>query len=216
MKHRKVETMDTIDTTEPIRAERVPRGTEQATKSPVPFPRKVVGILVIGLLLTSLAFAYEIGTQSGGAQAPAGPGAVADFVNLTVEINATTGAPQYVPANFSVVAGTVAITIHDTDSPANWTACMCAVTGTVGLEEWVNGTRYHTVPSSNVAHTFSIPALHLNVLSPGGGSTVFFQVVFPAGTYTWYCMAPCGSSSNGYSGFPMGTPGYMEGSVAAG
>lgn len=204
--------MEAIDTTEPMRSESSPGGKGTPRRNDVPFPRKAVGILIAGLILTSLAFAYEVGTQSGGAQPPsAGGGAVTDFVNLTVEINPTTGAPQYVPANFSVPAGMVAISIYDTDSPMAWTACMCAVTGTVGAQEWVNGTPYQTVPNTNVAHTFSIPALHLNVLSPGGGSTVFFQAVLPAGTYTWYCMAPCGA--NEYSGFPMGTPGYMEGSI---
>ena len=191
-----------------------PNRPPPAEAGTAPFPRMVVGILLVGLVLTSLAFAYEVGSQAGGAQGPGTPTGIADYLNLTVAINATTGAPQYVPANFTIPAGLVAVTIHDTDSPMNWSSCLCAVTGTVGGVAWWNGTPWHTVPSSNVAHTFSIPSLHLNVLSPGGGSTVFFQAVFPAGTYTWYCMAPCGS--NQYTGFPMGTPGYMEGTVTVG
>lgn len=157
-----------------------------------------------------MALAYEMGVQAGPSDPPAGQARVADYVNLTIEINATTGAPQYVPANFSVSAGLVAITIHDEDSPMEWSACACNVTGTVGNVEWFNGTPQAVVPDTNVAHTFSIPELALNVLSPGG-STVFFEAILPAGTFTWYCMAPCGS--DGYTGFPMGTPGYMEGTI---
>ena len=181
--------------------------------SPSPtFPRKAAIVLVVALVISLVALGYEFGIQSTGTSpsTPATPTTVAAYVNLTVIVNATNGAPQYVPANFTIPAGLVAVTIQDQDSPMNWSQCGCVVGGTIGNTEWVNGTSYHVVPDSNVAHTFTIPKLGINVLSPGG-STVFFEAVFPAGTYTWYCMATCGS--NGETGFPMGTPGWMEGTI---
>ncbi len=189
-----------------------------------PFPRKVAVGLVVALMLTLTALGYELGAQSTGATSTqtSNP-SIVDYVNLTIQINSTTGAPQYVPANFSVPAGLVAFTINDEDIPMNWSTpspsnynstCPCNVTGTLGNVEWLNGTPYSVMPSSNVAHTFDIPQLGLNVLSPGGNTTVFFEAVFQPGTYTWMCMAPCGS--DGFSGFPMGTPGYMEGTITVG
>ena len=176
-----------------------------------PFPRKAAAALVVALILTSLALSYELGAQSGGSSRPTNlPASIVDYVNITVRINATTGAPQFVPANFTVRAGLVAITIVDEDFPVAFPGCSCNVTGTVGNVEWLNGTAHPALPDSNVAHTFSVQGLGLNVLSPGN-STVFFEAVFSAGTYLWMCMAPCGS--NGFTGFPMGTPGYMQGTI---
>jgi hypothetical protein len=181
-----------------------------------PFPYKIAIGLVVALMVTLAGLGYELGALSAAPAPSPSPTAnpvIADYVNLTVQLNATTGAPQYVPANFSVPAGLIAISIDDEDSVMPLPACPCNVTGTVGNVEWLNGTPYSVVPNSNVAHTFTIPQLGLNVLSPGG-STVFFEAVFQPGTYTWYCMAPCGS--NGDTGFPMGTPGYMEGMITVG
>ena len=180
------------------------------------FPRKAAIVLVVALVISLMALGYEFGIQStSSSSTPSAttPTTVAGYVNLTVIVNATNGAPQYVPANFTIPAGLVAVTIQDQDSPMNWSQCGCVVGGTIGNTEWVNGTPYHVVSDSNVAHTFTIPKLGINVLSPGG-TTVFFEAVFPAGTYTWYCMAPCGS--NGETGFPMGTPGWMEGTITVG
>ena len=178
-----------------------------------PFPRLAAIILAVGLIAATVVFSYQLGAGSTSGTSPSPPGTIVSYVNLTVQINATNGAPQFVPANFSVPAGLVAITIADQDDAVSWDQCGCNVSGTVGGVEWLNGTPYRAISTSNVAHTFTIGALGLNVLSPGG-QTVFFEVDFPAGTYTWTCLAPCGS--DGYSGFPMGTLGWMEGTVTVG
>ncbi len=133
------------------------------------------------------------------------------YLNLTIELNNITGAPQYVPANFTVPTGRVVITIVDEDSPVAWPACTCEVTGTVGASELLNGTALSQVNPANVAHTFTIAPLGLNVVSPGGSTVSFAVDLTTPGEYTWFCMAPCGS--NGYTGFPMGVPGYMTGTM---
>lgn len=185
----------------------------KASPARPPFPRTAAILLALGLIVAVCALSYQLGTASSAGTPAAPSGGVVDYVNLTVVINASNGAPQYLPANFSVKAGLVAITIVDEDDAVAWSGCSCNVTGTVGGVEWLNGSPYHVMPSSNVAHTFTVGSLGLNVLSPGG-QTVFFEAEFPAGTYTWTCMAPCGS--DGYAGFPMGTPGYMTGTITAG
>lgn len=152
-----------------------------------------------------------IGVQLASPPSEARAGTVS-YLNLTIAVNSTTGWPQYSPANFSLPSGTVEVTIADHDMPMSWTGCACEVTGTVGGVETVNGAAESVVPSSNVAHTFTIGAFGLNVLSPGG-SVVTFSLDLPsAGTYVRYCMAPCGGGDP-YGSPPMGTPGYMTGTM---
>lgn len=164
----------------------------------------VVGSLIgLGLLPSG-------GRGASPVPAPSGSGGTA-YMYLTVQINPQNGMPQYSPANFTIPTGEVRFEIIDYDAPATWTGCTCQVTGTVGGTEEVNGTSYAVVPDQNVAHTFSIPALGLNVLSPGRSTVTFTWNVTQGGSFTWYCESPCGS--NGSTGAPMGVPGYMSGTV---
>ncbi|MEM0128813.1 MAG: hypothetical protein QXG65_01415 [Thermoplasmata archaeon] len=172
-----------------------------------------VGMVVAVVAVVGVA----VGFGSAAALAPpaASPGTSSPaipthYVNLTIVINTTNGAPQFVPANVTVPAGRVVFRIVDHDSPSAWAGCGCVVSGTIGSVEWINGTAYHVVPNRNVAHTFTDPRLNLNVLSPGD-STVTFSTIVAPGTYPWWCMAPCGS--DGMMGFPMDVPGYMAGTI---
>ncbi|EQD62823.1 hypothetical protein B1A_09406, partial [mine drainage metagenome] len=130
---------------------------------------------------------------------------------LAIVINPENGMPQYTPANFTVPTGLVVVTINDTDSPMNWSGCLCRVQGTVHGVEYLNQTPYALFPSTNVAHTFTVPALGLNVPSPGQSVVTFTLDLLNPGEFTWFCMAPCGS--HGATGAPMGTPGYMTGTM---
>lgn len=164
----------------------------------------IVTMMVVWTGLIAGAGAHTGAAPSDDSAAPAN-------MYLTVQVNPDNGMPQYAPSNFTVEQGLVIFTISDYDSVEPWAACPCNVTGTVGNVESINGTTVSEVPSSNAAHTFTIAALGLNVVSPGN-STVTFEVDFThAGTYVWTCLAPCGSS--GYSGAPMGQPGYMSGTI---
>jgi hypothetical protein len=135
------------------------------------------------------------------------------YVNLTVSINATTGWPQYTPANFSVSEGRVVLTIVDHDAPMNWSACDCRVAGTVGSVEYVNGTPETEVGSANVAHTFSVGPLGINILSPGASVVTATLELDQTGTFEWNCLAPCGAGSDPYDSPPMGAAGYMSGTM---
>ncbi len=164
-----------------------------------------LGVVVLLVVWTGLTVGAGTGTASGSSSPPAPA-----HMYLTVQINPVTGTPQYSPANFTVPAGEVIFTIIDYDSPMAWSACPCNVSGTVGGTETVNGTSLTAVPNTNAAHTFTITSLNVNVVSPGSSTTTFTLQLSP-GTYHWVCLAPCGA--NGYSGAPMGVPGWMAGTM---
>ncbi|MCI4325360.1 MAG: hypothetical protein L3K00_05735 [Thermoplasmata archaeon] len=178
--------------------------------------RELVTLFVVGTLV-SLGFGFGLVLAipvpaSNSTAAPPGP---TSYVNLTVSINPLNGWPQYSPANFTIPAGTVVFTIVDNDSPMNWTACPCPVRGTVGGTELLNGTPMTSIPSANVAHTFNIPALGVQVLSPGQSTVQFSVAVSQPGEYIWYCFAPCGTGMDPYNSPPMDVAGYMTGTMTA-
>jgi hypothetical protein len=93
------------------------------------------------------------------------------------------------------------------------------VQGTVGGVAYADGKAYTSLDRTRIAHTFSVPALHLNVPIPGASAsgkryvTVTFRVrTGSAGVYAWRCMAPCGEGQDGQSG-PMADENYMRGTL---
>lgn len=73
-------------------------------------------------------------------------------------------------------------------------------------------TTYQSLDPKDVAHTFTIEKLKVNVPLPVSSIVTFsFQTGAP-GTYAWMCMAPCGDEPQGYGG-AMARPGYMQGSL---
>lgn len=165
-------------------------------------------VLVGGAALMSQAPSGASTTPSAASGAP-----TVGYLNLTIVINATNGLPQYTPANFSVPRGEVKVTIIDQDLAEAWSTCPCLVTGTVGNSESVNGSLpVSSVPTFNVAHTFTVPSLGVNVYSPGGSTVSFTLSLNQAGQFDWFCEAPCGS--DGLTGAPMGIPGFMAGTLS--
>jgi hypothetical protein len=93
------------------------------------------------------------------------------------------------------------------------------VAGTVGGVAFVDGKAYTSLNLTKIAHTFTAPALQLNVPIPGFSSsgkrfvTVTFRVrTGSAGVYAWRCMAPCGDGQDGQAG-PMDDESYMRGAL---
>jgi hypothetical protein len=171
-------------------------------------------LAVIAVLVVLGCFGAAYAGSAAAPSAPAattGSGSPTSYMYLTIVINPNTGMPQYSPSNFTVPAGTVVFTIVDQDAAVNWSACQCNVSGTVGGTETLNGTALSEVNASNAAHTFSIPSLGVNVISPGNSTITFTLDLNQTGPFSWYCEAPCGSA--GYMGAPMGVPGYMTGTM---
>ena len=138
------------------------------------------------------------------------------YENLTININPVNGWPQYSPANFTVPAGQVVFTITDHDLPMSWAPCPCVVSGTTNNLETVNGTPEHLITTTNVAHSFTISRLGLDVYTPGQSVVQFTVDLVNNGTFVWFCIVPCGTGSNPYTTPPMGTPGYMTGTMTVG
>jgi hypothetical protein len=57
-----------------------------------------------------------------------------------------------------------------------------------------------------LAHTFSVPALNLNIPVEVSSTMVAFFTINQPGTYTWQCLTLCGSAA-------MSSPGWMTGSL---
>ena len=138
-----------------------------------------------------------------------------------------------VPTNSAV---TVTMRQYDTGGTPN-NAYFAKVIGTVNDTISVNGVTKTSVPTDNVAHTFTLraiagnaPTLFLNVpfpaVSDSAPNTVHIgHGVYPApnvvtftfitkgkGVYMWNCEYPCGGSVAGFGG-AMGTYGYMSGTL---
>ena len=79
----------------------------------------------------------------------------------------------------------------------------------------VNGGQTVTsVPAVDIAHTFTIPQLGINIPVPISSTVTAFIKIDKAGTYTWFCETVCGSGTTGLEG-AMSTSGWMMGDVVA-
>ena len=70
------------------------------------------------------------------------------------------------------------------------------------------GQTLSSVPMDEVAHTFTVPSLKLNIPVPLSSTVVAYFTVAKAGTYLWFCETACGDAA-------MSTPGWMLGSLVA-
>ena len=135
-------------------------------------------------------------------------------------------------ANISLPANTlIQVTIVSYDTPtAGSTTQEGKVNGTVGGNMYlINGTvasmsdtsmvqmspwggNVTSVPASQLAHTFSVPQLGINIPVVGGSEEIaYFEIKHP-GVYTWVCLTPCGLGPMGTAG-AMSTNGWMTGQI---
>jgi hypothetical protein len=186
----------------------VPVGWTGTLSTRTLFTYFIAGTLISLGVGVGLIVAFPLQPASSGPPLVTGP---AQYVNLSVNI-APNGWPQYSPANFTIHTGEVVFTIVDNDSPMNWSGCPCAVLGTVGGVEFVNGTPVHIV-SGNVAHSFNVPDLNLAIYSPGAATTQFTVDISRTGEFVWFCVVPCGVGADPYNTPPMNVLGYMTGTI---
>ena len=130
--------------------------------------------------------------------------------------------PAYAPSNLTVPANSlVTLTIRNFDlgdTPLPPASPYSVVQGTQGSPT-MDGQPYVALDPAQVAHTFTIPALHLSVPIPGDAApgAAFVTVTFTfrtgaAGVYMWQCFDPCGLGPGGFTG-PMDSMGYMMGNL---
>lgn len=175
----------------------------------------VVAVGVLFLLIGLIGGAMMARTGSSPAATPG-----TARVYLSVAYNPYTGLDEYFPANFTVPANVpVIITITNYDNGTNTVpADYATVRGTVGGTETVTDATaadktVTSVPTTEVAHTFTIMSggMNVNVPIPAAQGTtptvVTFSLQFSlAGLINWHCMAPC-------DGRAMSTPGFMTGTI---
>lgn len=147
------------------------------------------------------------------------------MVIQTGKMDGRPGWPRYTHASWSVRKDDTVIlritSYDDGTAPLSGAQTMYdRVQGTLGATETIDGRPVSSVPNNDVAHTFTVVGLGLNLPIPaaptGGSVTVVARFVAGrAGTFVWQCYAPCGSGPNSMGG-AMSTMGWMEGSVRVG
>jgi len=131
--------------------------------------------------------------------------------------------PGYSPNTLVVPANSlVTVTLRDDDmgdTPLPKGSPFTTVQGVVGGVAYADGHAYTALAPEKVAHTFTIPQLHVNVPLPGdtttgkaNGVVTFTFRTGAAGSYSFQCFDPCGTGANGWEG-PMVTRGYMRGTL---
>jgi heme/copper-type cytochrome/quinol oxidase subunit 2 len=76
----------------------------------------------------------------------------------------------------------------------------------------VGGQQVSSINPSNIAHTFSIPELNVNLPIPPSSVVTAYLTLNDTGTFTWACLTGCGYGIMGTMG-AMSTSGWMEGSL---
>ncbi len=171
---------------------------------------------------------------TGSSSVLAASHAETDHINLIGKIDADMGAPgtftgkdswpAMAPADIHVKAGAlVVLTISEYDDMVTPVARLSPFLTVVGGTETVNGKRVTSVGNNEIAHTFTIPSLGINVPLPVAGMdgsmgsmgdpTIVrftFRAPSAAGTYQWLCVTPCGGDPDGVGG-AMHTDGWMRG-----
>ena len=207
-------------------------------------------VVVVGLVVAAVAVYLTPGV----------PGGVVDFtraqpagspVNLTAQTFGTIGFGPHPTWVSYMVKSPSGGWVHSTDweLPANTVINMTVqqfdsgsplrnqvwgqVTGTTGNTASLNGTPfsvYNSYTGNGVGHTFTVPALGLDVplvgvsatstnicgQAPCGTSSVHNTITFSfrtpgPGNYPWQCFVPCGVGYLYGNGGPMSTQGYMGG-----
>lgn len=147
-------------------------------------------------------------------------------VNLSIIINHPgydEDWPAYAPSTVVVPTNSlVTVTIRNYDlgdAALPKGSPFSTVQGMVGGVAYADGHAYSSLTPDKVAHTFTVPQIKLNVPVPGDTATgkSYVEVHFTfrtgaTGSYTFECLAPCGTGDTGWQG-PMVTKGYMLGTL---
>jgi len=128
-------------------------------------------------------------------------------IDLTI-VNYDDGNANLTSPNYANVQGTVGGTITyvsngNVNSTQGSNGIVVSAPQTVG-----------SVPAADIAHTFTIPSLGINIPVPVSSTVTASIKIDKAGTYIWFCETICGSGTTGLEG-AMSTQGWMTGDVVA-
>ena len=193
---------------------------------------KHLRLIGVGLIAGAVAVtASACGGSTAGTPAPKAAALVAPkTVNIEMigKIDASKGPvgtftskehwPAMAPSDLTFAKGdNVVLTIKEYDNAPTALPAGSPYNAVAGGTMTLDGAAATTVSNENIAHTFSIPELGINVplaKAPEGGvsTTVFTFKVDKAGTYSWRCFTPCGGDPKGMGG-SMATKGWMQGNL---
>lgn len=191
----------------------------------------VVGVpAVVGMSVASVSFAAA--ARPAKMHATAAHSVHESLVLLADAMAGKDGWPEYVGGSKIIWPknSTITLTIYaydDMTTPLTKALRIYDhVRGTVGGNERIDGKAATKVANSDIAHTFTVNGIGLNLPIPEAPKwkqgTLRAPVVVTAtfhtgkaGTYTWQCYAPCGTGKGGTAG-SMTKPGYMTGKVVVG
>ena len=124
---------------------------------------------------------------------------------LTI-VNYDDGNASLLDAQYATVQGTVngTITYVNNDN----------VNSTYGGNGIVlnGGQTVTSVPPDMIAHTFTIPSLHINIPVPVSSTVTAYLKITTTGSFQWMCETACGAGPAGTLA-AMDTPGWMTGDV---
>ena len=124
-----------------------------------------------------------------------------------VIINYDDGAADLTDPKYESVTGTVnnqMALVNNTKINSTMTASGIEVRGAETVS---------SLPTDEIAHTFTIPSLGINIPIGTSSTVVSYLTLNTPGEYTWFCMTACGGGADGLGG-AMSTPGWMTGSLA--
>lgn len=155
------------------------------------------------------------------------------YASLTIVTGDMTGKadwPAYIPSAITLPAySTVVVTITNFDDATplpKGSEIYAQVSGTVGNSMAVTPIDAKNPNSSSgptqqltsldpnqVSHTFTSPALGINVpVAPHSRVTFTIKTGAP-GSFTWRCFDPCGTGSTGWTGPMSAQASYMQGTI---
>jgi hypothetical protein len=190
-------------------------------------------MLVAGLIVGAVAVAASAcgGSSSTNSSAPAATTAASPKtvnIDLIGKIDTDTGPagtftskehwPAMAPSDLKFTKGdNVVLTIKEYDDAPTALPAGSPYNAVQGGTMTVDGKATTTVANTDIAHTFSIQELGINVplsKAPEGkfSTTVFTFTADKTGTFTWHCYTPCGGDPEGMGG-SMATKGWMTGNV---
>ncbi len=127
------------------------------------------------------------------------------LIRLTI-IDYDDGAANLTGSQYSTVSGTKNNMVTEiSDENVN------SSQGPAGIQI-SGGENVTSLAPDNVAHTFTIPQLGINIPIAPSSTVVAYFTINQTGTYSWFCQTACGSGADGLEG-AMETPGWMTGNT---
>jgi hypothetical protein len=198
-----------------------PSRSDSTTRS-----RWLLSLGILGVLATA-----SVAILAGCGSVPSAAAAPNTTTHLTFDIlpvkpgGPATDFPAYIATSPTTLPANTVVTVtirnfdlgDDSLSADSPFLHVQGVTGSATMD----GNVFTSLDANHIAHTFTIPQLHVSVPISGDpvGDANYVNVTFSfktpakAGVYAFQCFVPCGTGDSGWQG-PMATKGFMQGTIS--